>query len=155
MIAQSAFPFLSSPFVPTRNFATSSIGFCVAEIPIRRRGLSTTCWSRSRLSARCAPLRESITAWISSTITVRAVRNISRLLLAVRRRYSDSGVVTRMWGGLRSIAARSEEGVSPVRTAAVIFGASRPMSSATRRISRLGSAKFLWMSALSALSGET
>ena len=35
---------------------------------------------------------------------------------AVSRMYSDSGVVTRMCGGLRSIAARSLGSVSPVRT---------------------------------------
>ena len=40
--------------------------------------------------------------------------------------YSDSGVVTRMCGGVRSIAARSDEVVSPVRTAAVMRGASMP-----------------------------
>ncbi len=60
-----------------------------------------------------------------------------------------------MWGGDLSIAARSEAGVSPVRTAAVIFTGSSPISSASRRISRRGSARFLWMSAESALSGDT
>ena len=39
-------------------------------------------------------------AWISSTITVRTVRSISRLRSEVRIRYSDSGVVTRMCGGV-------------------------------------------------------
>ena len=48
-----------------------------------------------------------MTAWISSTITVRTVRSICRLRSDVRSRYSDSGVVTRMCGGVRSIAARS------------------------------------------------
>ena len=79
------------------------------------------------VSARCAPRRVPITAWISSTMTVRTVRSISRLRSAVSSRYSDSGVVTRMCGGVRSIAARSACGVSPVRTAAVIRGGSRPM----------------------------
>ena len=96
-----------------------------------------------------------MTAWISSTITVRTVRSRSRLRSAVSSRYNDSGVVTRMCGGVRSIAARSDAGVSPVRTAAVMRGASRPSSAAMRRIAARGSARFLWMSALSAFSGDT
>ena len=55
-----------------------------------------------------------------------------------------------MCGGVRSIAARSFWGVSPLRTAAVIF-----TSGASARISRRGSARFLWMSAESAFSGDT
>ena len=69
--------------------------------------------------------------------------------------YSDSGVVTRMCGGVRTIAARSLCVVSPVLTAAVIRGAARPAISARWRIPRRGSERFLWMSVLSALSGET
>ena len=46
---------------------------------------------------------------------------------AVSSRYSDSGVVTRMCGGVRSIAARSFCGVSPLRTAAVIWIAGKPI----------------------------
>ena len=42
----------------------------------------------------------------------------------VSSRYSDSGVVTRMCGGWRSIAWRCAAGVSPVRTAARIGGSS-------------------------------
>ena len=53
------------------------------------------------------------------------------------------------------MAARSDWVVSPVRTAAVMRGASTPAASASCRMPRLGSARFLWMSALSALSGET
>jgi hypothetical protein len=60
-----------------------------------------------------------------------------------------------MCGGVRSIAARSDDVVSPVRTAAVMRGATIPISSATRRRPMRGSARFLWMSALSAFSGET
>ena len=73
-------------------------------------------------------------------MTTRAVFCIWRERSAVRRRYSDSGVVTRMCGGVRSIAARSGCGVSLERTAAVL----------NRRaawISRRGTARFLWMSA--------
>ena len=96
-----------------------------------------------------------MTAWISSTITVRAVRSICRLRSDVSSRYSDSGVVTRMWGGVRSIAARSAAVVSPVRTAAVIRGAASPAVSARRWTPARGSARFLWMSVLRALSGDT
>ena len=95
----------ASPAV--RNLATSSIGVCVADSPMRCSGRSATAASRSSVSARCAPRREPMTAWISSTITVRTVRSICRLRSDVSSRYSDSGVVTRMCGGVRSIAARS------------------------------------------------
>ena len=64
--------------VPTRKRATSSIGFCVAERPRRTSGASATCCNRSSDSDRCAPRRVPITAWISSTITVRTVRSMSR-----------------------------------------------------------------------------
>ena len=60
-----------------------------------------------------------------------------------------------MCGGVRSIAARSDAGVSPVRTAAVMRGAATPAAAAIRSMPARGSARFLWMSALSALSGET
>jgi hypothetical protein len=48
----------------------------------------------------------------------------------VSSRYSDSGVVTRMCGGVFTIAARAA-GVSPVRTAAVMRGAVSPCAAAT------------------------
>ncbi len=74
-------------------------------------------WSacrRSSVSARCEPRFEWATAWISSTITASTSAQVSRAR-EVSIRYSDSGVVMRMSGGLRSIAARSRWGVSPVR----------------------------------------
>ena len=52
-------------------------------------------------------------------------------------------VVTSTCGGLRSMAARSACVVSPVRTATVMRGASMPIASATRRMPRRGSARFL------------
>ena len=58
--------------------------------------------SRSSDSARWAPRRDSSKAWISSTMTICAVRSISRERSAVSSRYSDSGVVTRISGGLRT-----------------------------------------------------
>ena len=60
-------------------------------------------------------------------------------------RYSDSGVVMRMSGGVRSMAARSFCGVSPVRTATVT---SAPMP-------RSGARRLRSTSYPSALSGET
>ena len=44
----------------------------------------------------------------------------------VTRRYSDSGVVTTKLGGWRSMAARCELVVSPVRTATRMRGAVEP-----------------------------
>ena len=72
--------------------------------------------SRSSVTARCAPRLVCATAWISSTIT-HCVPVKSSRACEVSMRYSDSGVVMRMSGGVRSIAARSRCGVSPVRTA--------------------------------------
>ena len=71
---------------PTRKRATASIGFCVADRPTRTSGDAATCCSRSSVRARCAPRLVPITAWISSTMTVRTVRSMSRLFSAVRSR---------------------------------------------------------------------
>ena len=95
---------------------TSSSGFCVADRPMRC-GSWPSSWSaarRSSVSARCAPRLVAATAWISSTITVSTLRSISRAC-EVSIRYSDSGVVMRMSGGVRRIAIRSFCDVSPVR----------------------------------------
>ena len=88
-------------------------------------------------------------------MTVRTVRSISRL------RSRGEQEVERLGRGDQDVRRLPEHrralggGVSPVRTAAVIFGVPKPISSASRRISRRGSARFFWMSLLSALSGET
>jgi len=63
---------------PTRKRATSSMGFCVADKPMRCTGCAAFAASRSSVSARCAPRLVCATAWISSTMTVRTVVNISR-----------------------------------------------------------------------------
>jgi hypothetical protein len=86
-IAQSATP-LATPPAPTRKRAISSIGFCVAERPIRPRRCgsprscacaSVSAASRSSESARWLPRLLAATAWISSTITARTVASIARL----------------------------------------------------------------------------
>ena len=64
-------------------------------------------------------------------------------------------MVTRKLGGRRSIAARAEGGVSPVRTSTRSPGAAIPMEAATSAISRSGTSRFWWTSTASALSGET
>jgi len=116
---------------PTRKRPISSSGFWVALRPMRwisaggcaaaptgpcERACASRTWAsrRSSVSARCEPRFECATAWISSTITASTPSSIERAC-EVRIRYSDSGVVTRMSGGLRTIAARSRWGVSPVR----------------------------------------
>jgi hypothetical protein len=63
------------------------------------------------------------TAWISSTMTVRTSRSARRPDSEVSRMNSDSGVVTRTWGGRRTDARRSRAVVSPVRTAVRMSGA--------------------------------
>ena len=118
------------PPQPTRNRATSSIGFCVAERPMRCRRRPQTWSRRSSESARCAPRRDSSTAWISSTMTTRAVRSISRERLRgqqqverlrrgdedVRRRAQHRGAL-----GLRRVAAPHRRGDAHRRIAG-LFG---------------------------------
>jgi hypothetical protein len=95
------------------------------------------------------------TAWISSTMIVRALRSMARLRSAVTIRNSDSGVVIKMSGGRLSMAARSAAAVSPVRTATRISGAVSPSLAATAAISASGASRFCWMSVASAFSGDT
>jgi hypothetical protein len=140
---------------PARNCATTSMGFCVAERPIRTGGRWTRASRRSSESARCAPRLSSAMAWISSTITVSTLRRMARLFSAVSRMYSDSGVVTRMCGGRTSMDRRSRANVSPVRTMVRISGMSRPRAPAICRISPSGTSRFFWMSFPRAFSGET
>ena len=98
---------VTSRWGPPRKRATSSSGFWVALRPIRCRpapGLQLQALERQRQvraalgggdgvdlvdDHRLGPRRASLRAW------------------EVRIRYRDSGVVTRMSGGLRAIAARS------------------------------------------------
>ena len=68
--------------------------------------------------------------------------------------FSDSGVVIRMCGDFRSILARADAGVSPVRTATRISGNSLPAAANRSRSSPSGRSRFRWMSLFSALSGE-
>ncbi len=120
------------PARPPRSASASPKARCAAACGRRRgRGARAT-------SARCAPRRDCSTAWISSTITTRAVFSIARERSAVSSRYSDSGVVTRMCGGVRSIAARSVCGVSPLRTAAVILTGGSPSLASVDLAPRLG-----------------
>ena len=132
-----------------------SIGRWVADRPTRCTGPSARWVSRSSVMDRCEPRLLPATAWISSTITVCTPRSISRLRSEVTSRYSDSGVVTRKSGGLRSMAARSDAAVSPVLTATRISGTASPSPAATSPISRSGASRFCWMSTASAFSGET
>src|SRR6266446_5317928 len=69
--------------VPDRKAAMSSMGFCVAESPMRWRRRPARCSSRSSDSARWLPRLSRATAWISSTITVRTPPHH---LLALRAR---------------------------------------------------------------------
>ena len=60
--------------------ASSSIGCCVADSPMRWGRSFVSCWRRSRDSARWAPRFVPAITWISSTITVCTVRKRSRAL---------------------------------------------------------------------------
>ena len=110
-----------------------------------------TCCKRSRLTARCAPRR------LPSPVDLvhdhgADVRSISRLRSPSRRiqrfgRRHQHAAACAAW-------RPSACGVSPVRTAAVMRGAVDP-ALRPPPMPRLGSERFLWISALSALSGDT
>ncbi len=127
---------------PTRNFAISPIGFCVADKPIRTSSRPASACSRSSDSARCAPRLFGAIAWISSTITVRVVASILRPDALVNRMYSDSGVVTTICGGRRRIFSRSPCGVSPVRTTVRISTSGSPSRSSSARMPAMGNSRF-------------
>jgi hypothetical protein len=140
---------------PTRNFATSSIGFCVADKPMRCNGRWHSASSRSSVSARCAPRLLAATAWISSTITLRTLLSMSRPDNEPISTYSDSGVVTRICGGTLRIRLRSGCGVSPVRTAVRIGALGRPSCSSCSRMPSSGASRLIWISLESAFNGDT
>jgi hypothetical protein len=141
--------------VPVRKRATSSIGFCVADSPMRTSGRPASASSRCNDSARCAPRLFGASAWISSTMTVRVVASILRPDLLVSRMYSDSGVVTTMCGGRLRMLSRSACGVSPVRTSVRISTSGWPSRSSSARMPASGASRFLRMSLDSAFSGDT
>ncbi len=153
-MTQRGVPSGSTLAVPTRKRATSSIGFWVAERPMRSRPPASSS-RRSSESARCDPRLSSATAWISSTITVRTVFSIPLPPSLVRRMNSDSGVVTRMCGGRLTIAVRTLAGVSPVRTWVRIPASGSPMAASSPPIPASGSTRFFSMSFDSAFRGET
>ena len=69
---------LPSAAAPARKCATDSIGFCVADRPMRCRRSPQSAASLSSDKARWAPRLFGATAWISSTITDRALASIAR-----------------------------------------------------------------------------
>ena len=141
--------------MPTRYCATCSIGFCVADKPMRCSGCFTRFCSRSSDSDRCEPRLSPISAWISSRITVLTLASSCRPPLLVSSRYSDSGVVTSMWGGFFSMAWRSVCGVSPVRTATLISTGAKPNSGNRAVMPASGTCRLRWMSLPSAFRGDT
>ncbi len=142
---------LEAPFSqPARNSAIRSSGSTVALHPMRTNGCVVTSARRSSPSDRNTPRFVSAIEWISSTITQRTVASFSTNLGEFSRIASVSGVVLRMCGVFRSMAARSSVAVSPWRMACRISFSS-PYS---LLISLSGSPRFLWMSFASDLSGE-
>ena len=93
------------------------------------------------------------TEWISSTMTHRTYRSVSRAC-DVSMRYSDSGVVMQMSGGRVTSRRRSAALVSPVRTPTVGKCTSMPRRSAAKLMPRSGARRFLSTSTASARSGE-
>ena len=142
---------------PTRKCATASIGFCVAERPIRSSRSPHSAASRSSDSARCAPRLFGATAWISSTITVRVGRQHLRGRIpsrAGRRAIPASSPGCAAAGG----ASRSRSAGG--RVAGAHPGADLDIRQARCACSRSrmpasGASRLRWMSFDSALSGET
>jgi hypothetical protein len=97
---------------------------------------------------------EASTACTSSTITVSTPRSDSRAA-EVSSRNSDSGVVTRMSGGVRLKLRRSSAGVSPVREPTVTSGSVIPRRCAAWRSPASGERRLRWTSTVSAFIGET
>ena len=91
------------------------------------RRLPQSASSRSSESIRCEPRLLPATECSSSTMTLRTLFSIVRPDSEVSRMKSDSGVVTRMCGGVLRIRLRSNAEVSPVRTASRIGTSSTPM----------------------------
>ena len=137
-IEQSGAPFVSMLSVPTRNFPISSMGFCVADRPMRVIGSSDSSTSRSIEMLRCDPRLSSATACNSSTMSVLTLLSPLRPLSEVSRIKNDSGVVTSTCGGFFAILCRSLWGVSPVRTATRMSGSGVPRASARSCKSRKG-----------------
>ncbi|MCW0424320.1 hypothetical protein NB713_002263 [Xanthomonas sacchari] len=153
-MAQSATPSCTAA-LPTRKRATDSIGFCVADRPMRSGGTSHSCCRRCSDSARWLPRLFAASAWISSTITVRTWRSVSRPDTEPSSTYSDSGVVTSTCGGRRRACARSRCGVSPVRTAVRMDTSGKPSAASSARMPCSGASRLSWMSFESAFSGDT
>ena len=138
--------------VGPRKFATASIGRTVADRPMRWK-LPASRRSRSSESERCTPRFVPARAWISSTMTVSTVFKMPAAF-EVSMRYSDSGVVIRMSGGLRTCRLRSDCGVSPERTPTEMSGMSRPSFCATRAMPASGARRLFSTSTPSAFRGE-
>ena len=119
-----------------RKRATSSIGCSVAERPMRAAGrlLAQSASSRSSESARWLPRLSRISAWISSTMTVRTLRSscaaaLGREHQVERLGRGDQDVRRRA----RRIAARAACVVSPVRSAGADLRQRDAQSRARRR----------------------
>ena len=143
-----------STVCPPRKRAISSSGRCVRrQARSVAAAFSVIASSRSSDSIRCAPRFVGASAWISSMMTVSTLRNVSRAR-DVSIRYSDSGVVMRMSGGVRTSFWRSLPGVSPVRIATVGASNAAPSRSAASVLPASGERRFFSTSNASARSGE-
>jgi hypothetical protein len=98
---------------------------------------------------RCVPRFDSARLCTSSTITASTVSRVFAACSEVSMRYSDSGVVIRTSGGVRTRRVRSLCVLSPVRMPVVIA-----TSGSSARIPSSGTSRFLWMSLPSARRGE-
>ena len=102
--------------VPATKRPISASGRCVADRPIRCIGCSS---ERFEALERERQVRAALRAGDGMHLVEDQRLDAAEHLPSLRRQQenSDSGVVIRMSGGLRSICWRSRCGVSPVRTA--------------------------------------
>ena len=139
---------------PTRKRATASIGFCVADSPIRGSARPASASRRSSDNARWLPRFDDASAWISSTMTERTFDSICRPMWTTAARTTTRASSRGCGARLRS-AARSACVVSPVRTAVRIAGTGKPSCASDSAMPASGASRFTWMSFDSAFSGDT
>ena len=134
-----------------------SIGRCVAERPMRcGRPLA----ERVEPLERQRQVRAALVARHRVDLVDDHRAHAAQALAAARggeQQVSDSGVVTRMCGGRCSMAARARGGrVAACAASTRSSGTAQPELARDRRGSpRAARSRFCWMSAASALSGET
>ncbi len=149
-------PFAAPASTPTRKRATFSIGFCVADSPMRSSGAARTARRAAPATAPdgcracCRPAHGSRRRSRCAPSPASAGPTPSRAARTAIRAWSPGCAA-----GACAARPRSAWVVSPVRTAVRISGTGRPRRASSSRMPASGSSRLMRMSLDSALSGET